>query len=257
MKIKRRKKPKRLSHYRQSIRWLKKNLKRAEAEAVTDDLRSDLVNDKLSINEKHETEELINYKEFLARVQVVKRFFADAEKFKQHVIKNYQRELNFSKDEWFPLKWMERDPKIMTVFDQYPMLKPILNYLFNYNRRLANEKRKKMIELTDSITDGMKYGDKEHDFATFITDAKFWEKASQKLGVSEILLKKYLTAFHKAGLIFRLGQVCTGKAGRKPYLIADGYYAPFKDKFRKISFIKDSKEVKAGLRNLPKFLGNN
>lgn len=151
---------------------------------------------------------------------------------------------------------MLRDKKIKAVFDKYEMVDKFLNYIFNYNRRLKKDKRKKMVELTDSITDGKKY--KGHDFSVFITDAKFWKKASQKLDVSEILLKKLLTAFYKAGLVIRLGKVCTGKAGRKPYLYADGFYTPYADdKVRKHSFVKNSKEIKAGLRKLKIFLSNN
>ena len=136
------------------------------------------------------------------------------------------------------------------------MVNKFLNYLFNYNRHLTKEERKEMIKLTDSATDGGKYN--SHDFAVITTDADFWAGASAALKTSEITLKKHLFAFHKAGLVILLGQVCTGNAGRKPLLFADGYYLQWQEgKFRKFSFVINSKEIKEGLRDLPKFLSNN
>ena len=192
--------------------------------------------------------------QFIAVSKIVKRSFKEFSgipRVKKFIYKNYARELRYSRDEWFPLDWMSKDKKISEVLDQYPMIVKFLNYIFNRNRRLTTKQRNEMAKLTDSITDSEKYND--HDYAVFITDKDFFKKASKKLKVSEILLKKYLTAFRKAGFVKLLGQVCTGKAGRSPYLYADGYYSPFEDKFRKISFVINSPEIKEGLRNFKKF----
>ena len=148
MKIKRRKKkkPKKLSYYEQSIRRLKKHIKQVEGEA-TDKFLSEWENVEIDA----ELDEDLELKKFLARTREVKKFHADAEKLKKYIQENYGSELKYSRKYLFPTQWMKNDPKIKAMMENRPIVIDVLKYITNLTRHLSGEKKKEMVELTKSV----------------------------------------------------------------------------------------------------------
>jgi len=254
MEIKRRrkKKPKRLSPYEQSVKKLKRDLKRAEAAAITSEDRQLLKAGDRAI-EAH-----INQKQFLARTKVVKKYRADALKLVGHIYEHHDREINWSKEKRYPLEWQANDKKIALVFDERPIIPATLNYLFNYNR-WGKGKRGKMQELIAAAMgqpayDSAYYCEAKQPplYAAFKADAGFWAAATATLGYSESRLKAVLNELLQIGVVRKIGSIPTGDRGRPPGVYADGYFAEVGDRLVKHPFLKNNQQFRDGLRGLTK-----
>jgi len=186
---------------------------------------------------------------FYARAKTVKKIKRASDK----LFKKYSRELNFSKEDVYPKKWMIRDVKISSAFERLPLTVNLLNYLFNVNRRIKGDKYKGMVDLADIVTGGKTHNNR-WNYSSFVIDTVFYETIASKFGYSEIYIRKYIKAFKKMGIIKLLGFVETKKVGRNPPLYADGYIVDTTIGKRKIHFLKNDKKFRERLRKLPDFL---
>lgn len=103
-----------------------------------------------------------------------------------------------------------------------------------------------MFFLTKKVTGGKKHisgKNKEHNYATFVTNAEFLKNISEKIGCSINYVQKYLMAFNEIGIIKKLGNV-----GRNGTLYANGYYVEYGDQYRKEVFLKSNRVFKLALR---------
>jgi hypothetical protein len=158
--------------------------------------------------------------------------------------------------EKFPTMWMTKNQKIVDVIERCHAFIPIVNYLFHHNQswRGSNKKERiKMQEYADKITGGKRYTESGHEYvySTFITRKDFYRGICRATRYSKSNIQRYLKALTKIGCIKELDK---GKGG-KGVLYADGYYVPAPDnKYRKITFLKDSPEIKSGLIKLPNWI---
>jgi hypothetical protein len=181
-----------------------------------------------------------------ARRKVVKSGYAAADQLQKHISNYYWKELNYSKEEHWPTKWMLDDKEIKKTIDRYPKLIPVLNYIFNQTRHFKGEQYKEMIRLAG----GKKYRHIDHDgmlidsdYSAFVTNTEFYEKITKESGRKKIYIQKMIQQFCSSGILQKLGN-----DGRSR-VYADGYFSPYDDTKRKISFLKkDSRFLKA-LRN--------
>jgi len=185
---------------------------------------------------------------FLIRSFVIKDAYHAAEQFIQYLKEKYKRELNYSKENIFPLKWMTKDKEIATFINNHSVFLPIINYIHNRNRRASTPDFADMVEQADKLTGGRRYFDK-YIYSDFYTDKAFYDKMTQKIKVSKNLIQTYLAAFAKLG-IYKI-RYDSGNRGR---LYADGYFTEYDNKRTKHSFIKDGNYIKQQLRILPEHI---
>ena len=201
-------------------------------------------------------EEITKFELFKARLKIVKGFYSVLDDVKLYINEQYGRELRFSKEK-YPTAWMLLDePKrsigIMQNLDRYPMIFPLLNFLFELTRHVRGEKLKQMKELTVRVTGGKKYVYIDtngkyvgREFSVFVTDKQFYQKATKRLRYSEIYIKKFIQSLTSCGILIRLGRV-----GRIGWLYSDGYYTPTNlDMLRKHAFLKKTKDYRQALRH--------
>jgi len=200
-------------------------------------------------------EEITKFELFKARLIIVKGFYEVLDDVKLYINEQYGRELWFSKEK-YPTAWMmfdepKRSVSIMQNLDRYPIMFPLLNYLFELTRHVRGEKLKQMNELTSRVTGGKKYEytdtngkPVEREFAVFVTDKQFYRKVTKKFGCSEVYIKKFIQSFTSCGILIRLGRV-----GRTGWLYSDGYYTPtHMERLRKHAFLKKTKDYRQALR---------
>lgn len=186
-----------------------------------------------------------------ARAAVVKDANSAAQQFIAYLKTQYPWELNHKKDDMFPTNWMKDDKTIAAIIESHKSFIPLVNYLHNRTRYHRGEKLKAMEEETIRRTQGKrsKYKGK-HTYATFFTNKNFYDEVMQELHISKNSIQRYLAAFAKIGNIQMLFD---GKTRGRLY--ADGYFTPAPNgSYRKHSFLKETKSLKAGLRRLNEFI---
>jgi hypothetical protein len=188
---------------------------------------------------------------FSYKSKVIKSALAAHKQMITDIEENYQREIRYSREAKYILHesplWMMKDEKIVQNFERFSFTIPILNYLWNYNRHTRGPKLKEMFSLTKDITGGEIYiteKKKKYEYATFVTDEKFYEKMADKIDCSQNYLQKYLMTLSKIGIIKKLGNV-----GRNGTLYTDGYYVPWDGTYRKEVFLKNTRVFKEALRS--------
>jgi hypothetical protein len=194
------------------------------------------------INDKEHTQQML----FIARSRAVKETLKDAEKFQNFIQEKYKPELKYRKENKFPLAWMTKDKRINQTLDRYELLTPLLNYIFNLNRYTRGKDFDKMVALNDQVLNGERYGEKEYNFSSFVTDQAFYTGLIKALGKTKATWEKHIYALADAEIIFNGGRT-KAKGGTTLYL--DGYFMPYGDNgFRKVSFLKNNKEYREALR---------
>jgi hypothetical protein len=157
---------------------------------------------------------------------------ADAcKEFREQTRKKYSKE--FKKDGLpFPTGWMIDDKKLKQMIESHPMFIQILNYLCGHQMSHERSQEKsgigkhKMISEQRIKLNNGKYSDEitlkkvERDYVLLDIDPVH---AAKTLGVSPILIKKYLQQFCKIGVLKKLGQ-------RGHVVYAWGYFHPWKNK---------------------------
>lgn len=163
------------------------------------------------------------------------------DKLKKSLHQEYPRQFRYSKQNYFPLGWMQNDWRIMLSFEKCPLLEPLLKYLFNQNRYLRGEELKALVERNDRVTGGKKYEYRrtgkfrKPNYASWVNDKGFYTKVTKSLGCSERNCRRYISAFYENGIIVKLGKVGRGT------LYADGYYVEEEAGTRKFPFIRRTK----------------
>jgi hypothetical protein len=184
----------------------------------------------------------------LHKLQARSRLIKAAKTITDEMFDTYKKELSHSKENIFPMQWMLKDEQIEATLERYKYLCPLLNHLFNLNRRIRGEGLDSMFELNDEVTGSKQHlvatTMKFHRYASFIGDREFFQDAAQMLDCSVHTIKKYLIALVLAGIVKELGH-----HGRMR-LYSDGYFTPYgNNNIRKRSFLKNSPEFVEALRN--------
>jgi hypothetical protein len=157
-------------------------------------------------------------------------------------------DLLYSKRKIYPHKWMTVDKKIKDIFKRYPLIVPLLNYLFNYNRYLRGEDFKRQIKFNDEkIGHKYKSNGKKYEYSTFITDKDFYDEITHKLKCSKRTIQSYLNAFVYMGIL------SNWRFGNNRWIYADGYFSKYGDRLRKRHFLTEKKH-KMELRDLPNYI---
>jgi len=170
----------------------------------------------------------------------IKRVKKDLNKLLTHIESEYREHLAFSKEDRYPLKWMLNDSRIAVKMERYKYLCPILNYLFNINRRIKGDEYKAMMELSD----GYQWDDK-HDLCVFVADDDFYSNMEKVIGCSKATIKKYFRAFIENKILMVVSDKQQGRKAGRRVVYADGYYTKWGDKRVKHHFLneKDHKDV--------------
>ncbi len=197
---------------------------------------------------------------FMKKATIVKAAYKAAKTLQAHIETNHRDELNFSKENSFPRKWME-NPKIKTATDRCPAFYIILNYINNRNRRWRGEEYRNMIAEAKSFIGDVKYKKKnnetnrnrKHDYSTFLTNNAFYKTMTKETSLSKNTIQRYIAAFEHIGYLELLHD---GK--NKGRLYADGFFVENPDnKKRKISFMIESNvSLKKGLEKLPELINS-
>jgi hypothetical protein len=147
----------------------------------------------------------------------------------------------------YPYNWMTDDRRINKTLERYPMIVPMLNYLFELNRFTRGDKLGALVEITDTVTGGERYEYQGEYFkySAIVADQEFYSEMSSALETSDEQLKKYIRVFANSGILKRLGKIRRG-----PYIYADGYYGEQPNgKLVKRAFLKGTTTYKNALRN--------
>jgi hypothetical protein len=176
---------------------------------------------------------------FKNRSKVVKRFM-------RHIAQNYNKELAYRRPYNFPLDWM-------------PNVKPIIAQAmqFHYDRqRSLDAPLMQALENQNQVwINGKKYQHEKsgilYPFATFMTNSEFYADFGRCLitrggeAPSEDYMQRIITAFKKAKIIV---QLCGSK--RTGFIVADGYYTEYSDRWIKRLFLKNTPEFKKALQEM-------
>ena len=176
-----------------------------------------------------------------ARAPVIKQHMAALKEQENYLLKHYAKELNYSKEYVYPRKWMLNDRQTYNSLERFPKIIPILNYIYNLNRRKGSKYW--MVDgLIDQVTN--KSGEYStyngNNLAVFVTNQAFYEELMEKLNCSKGLIQKYLKTFAAESIIVNLGNV-----GTTGSLYADGYYKLYVNTRRKHPFLKKADHMVA------------
>lgn len=220
-------KPKQLAdHSTQFLQQLEDAI--TEAEQETTDYLDDLGVDDFG--------DAAEYQYLKARAKVIKDYHSALTETRKIIVKKYRAELHFS-GRRYPQLWMLKDSKIRAMMERYPLFVPLLNFLFDRNRRLKDKKYREMAgfnlrHIPGRCLSNRKYLGK-YDYATFITDGDFYDEVTTIFDCSEITVKKFLKA------------LCDIKALKKwkwgnNWIYSDGYFVLWGDKHVKHPFLTKS-----------------
>jgi hypothetical protein len=184
---------------------------------------------------------------FKTRSKVVKRFM-------RHIEQNYTKELAYGKPYNFPLGWMEDDSKIMKTLDRWPIISEVMQFLYLRQRSLNAPLMQALQDQNQAWIDGRVYKSdtgKLYPIATFMTNSEFYSDLGKSINTrrgeqpSPRYMIKIVTAFKKANIIMTLG----GNK-RNGFIVADGYYTPYDDRWIKHLFLKNTPEFKKALQSM-------
>lgn len=185
---------------------------------------------------------------FYARSEAISRFYNSLEDFKKYIRENHRQEL-WAKGEYYPRKWMLKDPRIRSVLERGRLL-DILNFLDKSN---LDRKAKETIKLSKGqtmprfIESGKHEGEMiEAEYSFILVNAEFYEAVKKELGISKIYMQKHIQKLCKIGVLKKVMK--TGPDG-KEWLYADGYYVDWNGRPVKKRFLKNNRRVRDGLRN--------
>ena len=174
------------------------------------------------------------------RSKAVKDLLKDYEKAVKHIKRKYREELNFSKEKRFELmNWIQRNHGIQKNLESYPLLIPMLDYLFNMRRRGI---RQKHIDEMDNLADQKKHNG--HPFSCFIADTPFYRGMEKALNISKRTAQRYIKGLIAIGAIREIKNL-----EHNQKVLADGYYTPFDDgSFIKHPLLKNNMYFRNGLK---------
>jgi len=197
--------------------------------------------DKLELDPTDFDNEDKDYFLLQARAPVIKQHMAALKEQEKYLSDHYKRELYYSKENRYPLQWMLNDSQTSNSLEQFPKIIPILNHIYNLNRRKGS-KYWMVDDLIDRVT--KKSGESStyngNNLAVFVTDKEFYDELMEKLNCSMKIIQKYLTAFAAESIIMNLGNV-----GRNGSLYADGYYTLYVNTRKKNPFLKKADHMGA------------
>jgi hypothetical protein len=185
----------------------------------------------------------------IERSRAITKFYNHLDGFKQHIEEYYSKEL-WRKGERFPTNWMMEDPSIHSVI-QKTRLVDVLNYIDKHTLDAKDEE-------TAELSKGLKYSPiaktgrnkskkVDYHYSLILVNDDFYKDAMRSLALAKITIQKYIQRFCELGILIKLTK--TGKGG-KELLYADGYYTRWTDsKFVKHPFLKNTPDIKKGLKN--------
>jgi len=183
------------------------------------------------------------------RSRAITSFYKDLSRAQDYIEKNYRKELWVRGEYCRSKKWITGDPNILAALEKTKFFE-VFHYIDTHNidresPRLPELSKGEMYHTT--VQSGKNKGkDIEYEYAFILVNKKFYEKASQELGLSQISIQKYLQRFCEIGFMKKI--IRTGKGGLE-WLYADGYWVEFdRGIYRKIRFLKNSAEMRKALR---------
>ncbi|MBN2034919.1 MAG: hypothetical protein JW836_16765 [Deltaproteobacteria bacterium] len=125
---------------------------------------------------------------------------------------------------YFPRAWMREYKRggrypIAETFQKYPLLIPILNAMFDHNRRWKEHSRnfQKMVSECEKVTGGKKHG--KNFYSSFVVDKEFYETLAKGVEAKTDYVKKHFLGLVEAGVYRKLGSF-----DRKVSVYSDGYF---------------------------------
>jgi hypothetical protein len=182
------------------------------------------------------------------RSKEITGFYRALERVQDYIKEHHRKEL-WVKDEYYrSLHWISGDELISTALKKTKFFE-VAHYLDTHNldrESLRTLKLAKGAKHATVVQSGEQKGQKvQYDYALILANKEFFRRASEKLRLSEISIKKYFQHFCEIGLLKKV--VRTGRE----WLYADGYWLKWNKtkKPRKIRFLKDNPETRDALRN--------
>ena len=173
------------------------------------------------------------------RSQAVKGLVKDYEQSIKYIKQKYKKEINFSKENRYQsMNWIQRNHGIQKNLESYPLLIPMLDYLFNMRRRGITQKR---IDEMDMLSDQRKHNG--HPFSCFIADTAFYQKLEKALNIKRRTAQRYIKGLIAIGAIREIKNL---EHNIKVY--ADGYYTPFDNRFVKHPLLINNMYFRNGLK---------
>ncbi len=136
---------------------------------------------------------------------------------KQGLRPYFPEQLEYTRKDQLPTRWMKRDVRISRNIDTYPLWMPIMNFIYNQSRGLNKE----TIDQVQQSANGKTYSDNKYPISLFTTNNEFYEKITKALRCKKITVQKYLKACTDSGIFSVIG-----KDGRNGRILSDGYYTP-------------------------------
>jgi hypothetical protein len=169
--------------------------------------------------------------------------------------RKYSEDLAYGKDP-YPRNWMLNDKRIAPLIQHTPgqekrflkFLIPIMNYVFNINRRRKERKElypsgfninsiPGLIELSKHLGVEKLYKN-EWPYACIVANNDFYQDAAKDLGCTTRTVYYYFNAIKKAG-IFKVLLDKRAQANRT-IILTDGYFVGDDNNVRKVAFLKDT-----------------
>ena len=174
---------------------------------------------------------------------LVRAYQKDYEARLHYIKQRYKKEINFSKENRFQKMaidgWIKRNHGIQKNLESYPLLIPMLDYLFNQRRKGI---RQKHINEMSILSDHRKYNG--HPFSCFVADNSFYLKMEKALNKKRRTIQRYIKGLIAIGAIREIKNL---EHNIKVY--ADGYYTPFDNgSFIKHPLLKNNMYFRNGLK---------
>ena len=181
---------------------------------------------------------------FLARSKCIKQLFTKFNEGQRIINHKFHKELNFSKENIFPKKWMTTDKKINTNLERFPLLILIMNEIFNRNRRANRNEIEEMLKLSGGHM--ITRGDNQHPASVFVADKALYQEIAENIGFSPRTVQKYIRHI----LNNKLGIFETVRSLRhNQQVVCDGYFNLKSGTRVKVPLIKKNAHFKKVLRD--------
>ena len=174
--------------------------------------------------------------------QAITSFYSALIHYKEHIEKNYYRQL-WGKKLGYARKWMIEDPRVEMLIVKYKICE-ILNELEKKDSRSAKTKKpfRHLFQL-----DEPKYQDR-YPYACFITNHDFYNAILPELDIKKITLQKYLKALCQVGAIKKLHSPGRVDIRKNETLYAIGYLSGSQGTNNKLNRFLTQKNTKQFLK---------
>lgn len=155
----------------------------------------------------------------ICRSRFITDFYNQLGDFRRYIEVNHKADLR-RRSAWYPRDWMAKDRVISSLLEKY-RIADVLNALEASKKYDRSTGRMEYLFLVRP--EGHRYRGK-YEYAAIMADAAFYKTILPGLGMAQITLQKYLSAFSRAGIL----RVLEKEGQRHIPIYTIGYFSEYK-----------------------------